>query len=127
MAGLRWAGDRERGDDHKPARAAVSSRLEYVRRPVAVRGHVFIGVPRGDLPGDVIHDVHARAPLAQDGLVTEIAFYQPNVLAPAERLGERGPAHERGDRVSPRAQRLDQMGTDEAGAAGHEGFHSGLS
>ncbi len=73
------------------------------------------------------HDVGTRAAVPERVLIIEIAADQPHVIRPAELRGERRPPHERGDGIAARAQRFDQVRTDETGASGHKYVHSRLS
>ncbi len=73
------------------------------------------------------HDVGTRAAVPERGLIVEIAADQPHVIRPSELRGERRPPHKRGDGIAARAQRVDQVRTDETGASGHKYVHSRLS
>jgi hypothetical protein len=127
LSRFRGAGYRKRGDKEEATSAAVPRRLEHIGRPVAVRSHEFRHVASGDFPGDVIHHVHARAPLAEDGLIVQVALEEPNVVSPALQLGEGGSSRERRDGVAPGQQCLHEVRADKAGSARHEDVHSGLS
>src|SRR2546427_386607 len=56
-----------------------------------------------------------------------VARQQPDLGAPAQPFRQRATPHQRGDGIATGTQRLDQVGTDEAGASGHKDVHSGLS
>ena len=69
----------------------------------------------------------ARASFPQGRVIVEIAAHQPHLAPPAEWFDERRAPHHAGDRVATGTQRVDQVGTDEAGPAGHKDVHNGLS
>ncbi len=67
------------------------------------------------------------AAVPQRVLIVEIPAHEPDLGPPSQLCGERRTPHQRRDGITPRAKRLDQVSTDEAGASGHKDVHSGLS
>ena len=125
-ASRRGSRRREGGDQHEAPHPSLGSSLQQCRRTVHIDPVKLRLVPRGGQARHVIDDLHPGQCACHRHGVMQVTGGQRD----AEWLEDGGPgrrADQRGDLITPLAQRLDEMTADEAGAAGDEAPHSGRS